>query len=83
MSDNLLPERPITQEECDAAFKRACVKSEQRGNKLVSHKIEPRMCLVCMSVQWFLVTIEENQILHRYAYKFCIGGKHYTMRERQ
>lgn len=76
-----LPDKPITQEQCDAAFERACVKSEMKGNKLLQQKVEPRCCLECLKITWFLVTLEENGIGHLYKYGYCIDGKHDTITE--
>lgn len=81
MWGNTLSEKPITQEQIDAAFERACVKSEMRGHKLLQHKVEPRFCCECLKVRWFLVALEENGIGYLFSYRYCICGKHDTIKE--
>lgn len=81
MWGNGLPEKPITQEQIEAAFERACVKSEMRGHKLLKSRVEPRFCCECLKVTWFEVATEENGIGYRFQYRYCICGGHDTIKE--
>lgn len=72
---------PLPEDIHERMWEKFTIGAEYRNHDLIDVSIGMRMCLVCLKMQMFATSHERDSQGNEYLYKYCIGGKHHTIRE--